>query len=235
MTEDYADPKSNWHEYKLATLFFPRPAGYAGPRDAYEYLATITKLGEHGPAFKYRSINTDVLAWIMARVTGETPSQLLQDRLWAPLGMEDEAALAMGPSSFEFVAGGLNCRLRDLARFGEMVRLNGRFNGRQVVPATVIERIRKGGSPEAFAKAGYATLPGWSYRTQWWIAPGKSGGEHTTIAARGIHGQGIYVDSQAEMVIARFASHPLAGNVNLDPTSLPAYEAVARQLMGKPR
>lgn len=233
-TEDYADPKSNWHEYKIATLFFPRPAGYTGPRDAYEYLSTVTKLGEHGAAFKYRSINTDVLAWIMARVTGETPSQLLQDRLWQPLGMEDEAALAMGPSSFEFVAGGLNCRLRDLARFGEMVRLNGRFNGRQIVPATVIERIRKGGSPEAFAKALYATLPGWSYRTQWWIAPSEHGGEHTTIAARGMHGQGIYVDSKAEMVIARFASHPLGGNVNLDPTSLPAYEAVARQLIAKP-
>ena len=35
------------------------------------------------------------------------------------------------------------------------------------------------------------------------------------------------------MVIARFASHPLAGNVNLDPTSLPAYDAVAALLMGQ--
>jgi hypothetical protein len=33
------------------------------------------------------------------------------------------------------------------------------------------------------------------------------------------------------MVIARFASHPKPGNVNLDPTSLPAYEAIAKHLM----
>jgi len=33
------------------------------------------------------------------------------------------------------------------------------------------------------------------------------------------------------MVIARFASHPVASNAANDPTSLPAYEAVARHLL----
>jgi CubicO group peptidase (beta-lactamase class C family) len=41
----------------------------------------------------------------------------------------------------------------------------------------------------------------------------------------------IYIDPKAEMVIVRFASHPMAANANLDPASLPAYEAVARYLM----
>jgi len=45
------------------------------------------------------------------------------------------------------------------------------------------------------------------------------------------NGQGIYIDPAAEMVIVRFASHPLAANANLDPMSLPAYDAVARHLM----
>ena len=59
--------------------------------------------------------------------------------------------------------------LRDLARFDEMMRGNGRINGRQVVPAAVVERIRKGGDPARFA--GYATLPGWSYGNQWRSTP----------------------------------------------------------------
>ena len=45
--------------------------------------------------------------------------------------------------------------------------------------------------------------------------------DHGVYMARGIHGQAIYVDPAAEMVMAGFASHPLAGNVNLDPLSLP--------------
>lgn len=46
-----------------------------------------------------------------------------------------------------------------------------------------------------------------------------------------MHGQALYVDPKAEMVIARFASHPLASNAANDPTSLPAYHALARHLM----
>ena len=35
-----------------------------------------------------------------------------------------------------------------------------------------------------------------------------------------------------KMVIARFASRPLADNANLDPLSLPAYRAIADHLSG---
>jgi CubicO group peptidase (beta-lactamase class C family) len=49
--------------------------------------------------------------------------------------------------------------------------------------------------------------------------------------ARGVHGQGIYIDPKAEMVIARYASHPAAGNAANDPVTLPAYMALAKELM----
>jgi len=101
----------------------------------------------------------------------------------------------------------------------------------KIVPATVVEEIRRGGDRKAFVSGGYATLPGWSYHNYWWV----SHDDHGVYMARGIHGQAIYVDPKAEMVIARFASHPLAGNVNLDPLSLPAYRAVAEYLMKEKR
>ena len=88
-----------------------------------------------------------------------------------------------------------------------------------------------GGDRAAFTPAGYVTLPGWSYRNMWWVTHN----EHGAYMARGIHGQAIYVDPTAEMVIARYASHPLAANANNDPTSLPAYHALARHLMGATR
>jgi CubicO group peptidase (beta-lactamase class C family) len=159
-----------------------------------------------------------------------SPHELLRARLWSALGVEDDAFLQVDAIGTPLVAVALNLRLRDLARFGEMLRLDGAFNGRQVVPASVVADIRRGGSREAFACAGYATLPGWSYRNQWWV----SHNEHGAFTARGIHGQAIYVDPTAEMVIARFASHPLASNVNLDPNSLPAYHALARHLLSHP-
>lgn len=53
--------------------------------------------------------------------------------------------------------------------------------------------------------------------------------------ARGVHGQALYVDPAADRVIARFASHPVAGNAANDPTALPACHVLARDLMASTR
>jgi hypothetical protein len=229
-SEQYDNPASDFTDYARATGLVPRPPGYCGAPTTYAYLASVAKAGEHGPAFAYRSINTDVVGWLMARVTDTPLHELLQERLWRPLAMEGNAYLQVDSIGTPLVAVALNARLRDLARFGEMLRLDGRLNGRQVVPTAVVAALRRGGSREAFARAGYRTLPGWSYYHQWWV----SHNDHGAFMARGIHGQAIYVDPEAEMVVARFASHPLASNVHLDPTSLPAYDALARHLLARP-
>jgi CubicO group peptidase (beta-lactamase class C family) len=229
-TEVYGDPTSDFIDYARATGLVPRRRDYAGALSTYAYLATVARAGEHGPAFAYRSINTDVVGWLIARVAGAPPHDVLQARIWSALGAEDDAHLQVDSVGTPLVAVALNARLRDLARFGEMLRLDGWFNGRQIVPAAVVAGLRRGGSREAFARAGYPTLPGWSYHNQWWV----SHNEHGAFTARGIHGQAIYVDPTAAMVITRFASHPLASNVNLDPTSLPAYHALARHLLAHP-
>ena len=63
----------------------------------------------------------------------------------------------------------------------------------------------------------------------WWV----TNNEHQAFMARGVHGQAIYVDPKAEMVIVRFASNPVASNSANDPNSLPAYHAVAKYLLTK--
>lgn len=229
--ENYVDPIPSMLAYRRASGFLPRPAGSDGPRFIYEFVPTIAKKGVHGEAFTYRTPNTDVVGWLIARVTGKSPAVVLSERIWSRIGAEDDAFVGVDEIGTPLVGSSLNLRLRDLARFGELMRLDGRFNGQQIVPAAVVAEIRRGGNREAFVPAGYTTLPGWSYRHQWWV----SHDDHGVFMARGIHGQAIYVDPKAEMVIARFASHPLAGNVNLDPMSLPAYRAIAGHLMRDPR
>jgi CubicO group peptidase (beta-lactamase class C family) len=226
-TEQYTDaPPPTMVAYSRATGFASRSPG-AARRSIYTFLATVKKAGQHGDAFTYRTPNTDVVGWLIARVTGKSPAAVLSDRLWSRLGAEAEAFLVVDDDGTPHVGVSLNARLRDMARFGELMRLDGRVDDQQILPAAAIADIRRGGSLEAFAKAGYATLPGWSYRNQWWV----SHDDHAAFMARGIHGQAIYIDPAAEMVIARFASHHLAGNTHIDPMSLPAYRAIADHLM----
>jgi len=228
-SENYADPKAEIWDHVRAGSVLPRPPGYQGPQTFYEFLQTVKKEGEHGSAFAYKTVNSDALGWVIRRVTGKSVGENLSERIWSKLGTEQDAFFSVDTVGNEFAGGGLNTGLRDLARFGEMMRNDGNFNGQQIVPKTVVDDIRQGGNKSAFP-ASYATLPGGSYRNMWWVLHN----EHGAYAARGVHGQTVYIDPKAEMVIARYASFPMAANAFNDPTSLPAYHALAKHLMARP-
>ena len=226
-SEDYNDPGAEVWAHAQAGNPLPKPKDYTGPRSYYEFLQSVKKQGEHGEAFGYKTANTDALGWLIARVMGRSVAELLSERIWRRIGAEQDAYFTVDSIGTPFAGGGLNTGLRDLARFGEMVRNGGNFNGRQIVAKAAIDDIRHGGDRAAFAKAGYRLLEGWSYRNMWWVTHN----EHGAFTARGVHGQALYIDPKAEMVIARYASHPVAGNAANDPTSLPAYHALAEHLL----
>lgn len=225
-SEDYADPNAEVWAHAQAGSPLPKPKDYAGPRSYYEYLQTVQPEGRHGDAFAYRTVNSDALGWIIARATGRSVAALLSERIWSRLGAEQDAYMTVDSTGTPFAGGGLNTGLRDLARFGEMLRNGGRHNGQQIVPRAVVDDIRRGGDREAFAHAGYTLLQGWSYRNMWWVTHGADG----AFMARGVHGQRLYVNPGAGVVIARYASHPVASNAANDPTTLPAFDALARHL-----
>ena len=225
-SETYADPSAEIWEYSRAGNLIPRPVDYSGATSLYAFLQKVQAEGQHGDAFAYKTVNSDVLAWVLQRASGTSFADLLEERIWGKLGAEQDAYIVVDQVGTQFAGGGMNASLRDMARFGEVMRNNGRFNGQQIVPEAVVADIRAGGDAAKFAGAGYATLPGWSYRNMWWVASEEQG----MFAARGIHGQTIYVDPKAEMVIARFASNPVAANGANDPVSLPAYAALAKYL-----
>lgn len=226
-SEDYADPNAEIWAYSAAGNPLPKPKGYEGPKSYYEYLMTVKKNGVHGDAFGYKTVNSDVLGWIISRVTGKTVAEVLSDRIWRKIGAEQDAYYSVDGIGTPFAGGGLSLGLRDLARFGQLFLTDGLANGQQVIPKAAIDDIKKGGSKKAFEKANYSLLKGWTYRDMWWITHN----EHGAFSARGVHGQVIYVDPKADMVIVRFASHPVAGNAANDPYSLPAYQALANFLM----
>lgn len=226
-SEDYADPDADVWTYSAAGNPLPKPADYQGPQTYFEYLQTVRKEGEHGVAFGYKTINTDALGWVIARTTGQSVAQLFQDRIWSRLGAEQDAYYTVDSIGTPFAGGGFNAGLRDLARLGQLMLDRGEANGQQLVHRAAIDRIRAGGDRAAFARSSYTGLKGWSYRGMWW----NTHNAHGAFMARGVHGQAIYVDPAAQMVIARFGSHPVASGTDNDAVTLPAFQAVAEHLM----
>lgn len=226
-SENYADPNADIWLYSRAASPLPKPEGYRGPDGYWAYLQQVQPEGRHGDAFHYKTINSDMLGWIISRVTGKAVTELASERLWRPLGAEQDAYQTVDGKGVPFAGGGVTAGLRDLGRLGLLMLNGGEFNGKRLFPASVVEKIRAGGDPSKFS--GFPTIPNGSYTSQWWVFHN----EHGAYAARGVHGQTIYVDPKAEMVLVRLASFPQAQNGLIDPTSLLAYQAVAEHLMAK--
>ncbi|MEM9032749.1 MAG: serine hydrolase [Pseudomonadota bacterium] len=227
-SEDYSDPNADVWLYSAAASPLPKAEDYTGPDGYWEYLQQVAPEGAHGEAFHYKTINSDMLGWVISRVTEKSVTQLASERLWRPMGAEQSAYLTVDAKGVPFAGGGLTAGLRDLGRIGLLMLGEGELNGSRLFPKDVVESIRLGGDRSKFGDA-FPTLPGASYKSQWWVFHN----EHGAFAARGVHGQTIYVDPTAEMVLVRFASFPRAQNGLIDPTSLPAYQAVAEYLMTK--
>ncbi len=228
-SEDYADPNADIWKYSEAASPLPKPKDYKGPNGYFEYLQTVKKNGEHGEAFNYRTINSDALGWIISRTTGKAVNELLSERIWQKIGAEQSAYMTVDAKGTPFAGGGLSAGLHDMARIGSLMLNKGEINGKRLFPAAVVDNIEAGGDKEAFAKADYKQLTNGSYTSMWWLFNNPT----PIYAARGVHGQTVYVDPAADMVIVRFASYPDASNSKIDPTSLPAYKALANYLIKK--
>lgn len=230
-TEDYTNPNAGVWQYAESGNPF-RPDNYTGPYDYYEYLATLKKIPgqEHGEKFEYKTVNTEVIGWVISKVTNKSITELISEKIWVPMGAKYDGYYLVDPAGIAYAGGGFSLNLNDMAIFGEMIRNHGKLGRYEVISKEAVEEFSSGGDPELFAKGGeYPLLKGWSYHNFWWI----TNNEHKAFMARGVHGQAIYIDPVAEMVIVRFASNPLSSNKYIDPVSIPAYEAIADYLKEK--
>lgn len=231
-TEDYTDPASDIMGYVAAVGWLPSQRQDAQPTGICEHLGRLARLHPEprGSAFRYRSPATDVAAWLATRSAGCSVSAWLQRRLWEPLGAEHEASLMLDLQGTEVSFAGLSACARDLARVGQLLLQGGRWQGRQLLPASVVADLLQGGDPAAFAAGGFPQInparEGWSYRSQWWVRPAPQ----RLLCATGAFGQRLMVAPEDELVLVLFSSHPSPLAAAIDPLHFRALEALARHL-----
>jgi CubicO group peptidase (beta-lactamase class C family) len=90
-SEDYADPEADVWTYVRAVDLLPRPDDYRGPTSIRAYLPTMKRGEATGEHFEYVTPVTEVLVWIIDKVTGQSFTEVLSDRIWSKLGMEHDA------------------------------------------------------------------------------------------------------------------------------------------------
>lgn len=149
-----------------------------------------------GQKWNYSSGGTGILTAILQKVTKRDVRAYAQDRLLTPLGIMnppwegDKSGVPHG-------GWGLALTPREMARFGELYRLNGLWQGKQIVPAAwVAESVKP-----------HSETP-WSghYGYQWWI-PARV---KDCFMTRGAYGQDVYVLPKLGLVVAFTADLPIA-------------------------
>lgn len=223
--ETYDDPRGDVKAFRVAAGWDPE-AGDFRATGLRPYLTGLRTNGQpHGERFHYVSTNSDALGWVLDSVSRRHYADCLSDWLWAPLGARHEANLALDPRGVGRASGGISASVRDIALVGELMRTRGVVDGQPVVPGSWVDDIRRNGRREAWLQGKMTALfPQGAYRNHWYNVTS------TTVCAGGIHGQWIYVDDDAEMVIARVASQPRPMDYDVDRLCLRVFQCIGEAL-----
>ena len=224
-TEDYTDPLSDMGRADVASGWKPVPAGgdpAQWPRTMFDLILSLKTLEQpHGNRFAYRSIETDLLAFVLERASGKRLPQLLSAEIWQKLGMEQNANMTVDPAGYALADGGLSACLRDYARFGQMIL----EHGAGIVPADWIEATRSG-EHALFREPYTAVLPDGAYRNQFWIEDSLS----RNLMARGVFGQLIHIDFARNIVVVKLSSWPEFVNAQWTKVTLDAVHRIGDAL-----
>ena len=225
-TEDYVDLSGDYGRYRRATLWEPARPG-EDPGTLHALLATLSPAPEpHGQIFRYLSPNSDFLGWLVERAGGRDFAGLFSDLVWKPLGAEAEAYITVDAEGTPRTAGGICALPRDLARFGEMMRLD----GKGILPAWWVADIRQNGDSEPWKRGSMVNLfPEGRYHSKWYQT-GLASGAYCAI---GIHGQWLWIDPKHEVVIAKVSAQKDPVNNDTDYLLVRFFEAICRTV-GQP-
>ena len=192
--EDYADYNSDINRFGRAI---------ATGTSMRDFSKTLTREREPGTYMHYVSINTQVLGFLLQKVTNKTISEYLYEKIWDPLGMEDSAYFILDDVNDELALGGLNATLRDYAKFGLLYLQKGRWDNDQIISEKWIEDSHKTDGDHLIPGVRSTSSNPWGYGYQWWVP----GFPDTDFTASGVYNQYIYIDPISKIVIAKTSSN----------------------------
>lgn len=150
---------------------------------------------EPGTEYRYESMTTEILGLVIERATGRRFADYLEEKVWAPLGMESSAYLSYdskkhhAPHAF----GGLAVTMLDLAKIGRLYLHKGLWEGKRIVSESWIEQSTAYSSDNE------------GYHFSWYNTSciGAEKPEYPGYYAMGIRGQILFVNPYKNLIMVR--------------------------------
>ena len=193
--ETYSDPTSDRRRLLDAQIS-------QVPGSALALMKALPRAADPGTRNNYNTGETQVVAEVLRAAIGKPLATYLSERIWSRFGMETDAEWWLdSPDGTEIGGSGVSATLRDYGRFGQFILDNGIADGDSILP---VGWVREATTPKTLRNG--APL---DYGYLWW--PGRD----SSFMAMGIHGQYLYVNPHARVVIAAWGArpHPTEGQV----------------------
>lgn len=184
----------NWDE-SYGSAFSVTTKAYYGT-DLFALVKDLEPEEEPGNVYRYKSGNTQLLAFILENATGKSVSDYASEKLWIPLHAERNAEWSLDTEDgMEKAYCCFYSNARDFARIGKLYLNGGNFNGIQVVSADYVTQSivpNAAVTPEKQANTHYGL--------HWWLMNRKG---YDIFYARGILGQYIIGIPELNLVVVR--------------------------------
>ncbi len=189
--EDYSDPHS---DVALFNKHMPDP----GVDATVSYMRKLPRETPAGTKWVYKTGETNLIGVLVSSATKKTLSEYLSEKIWAPYGMEQDATWLLNSTGHEIAGCCLQAAIRDFARFGQFIVDGGVINGKTILPDDWLANAIR----DQVGGTGHPDKRGYGY--QWWTYSDGA------VAARGIFGQGIFIDTKRKLVIVSNGNWPHA-------------------------
>ncbi len=185
--ETYTDPASDRRALLEAQIS-------QVPGSAMALVASRPRAAEPGTRNTYSTGETQVVGEVLRGAVKQPLSKYLSERIWRRAGMEADATWWLdSPDGVEIGGSGISATLRDYGRFAQFILEDGVADGERILPPGW---ARDAGSPKTLRNGQPL-----AYGYLWWPATTANGKRDGVFLAHGIHGQLLYINPAARVVI----------------------------------
>ena len=188
------------------------------------YGKDIEKLNENytvtetpGEIFRYLGGNTIILSFIIEKVTGQTVSEYMSEKVWQPLGAQNPALWNLDhKDGREKAYCCFYSNARDFARIGKLYLNNGLWNDQRIISE---DYVNESTCPAYYLKDGNGNLVDY-YGYQIWTTYYK---DMDIFFFRGIKGQYTIVIPDKNIIVVRLGKERSKEFINNNPSDLYTY------------
>ena len=168
---------------------------------ALALMGKLPRAAAPGTRYNYSTGETQVAGEIVRGAVRQPLATYLSERIWKKAGMEADARWWLdSPDGMEIGGSGISATLRDYGRFGLFVLDDGVIAGERILP----DGWRREAGSAKTLRDGTA-LP---YGYMWWVPQTPASLRDGAFSAEGIHGQFLYINPVAKVVIVVWSAQP---------------------------